>query len=340
MPATAALPPLPDRPLSVCVVGAGAIGGTIAAKLARAAQTAGLAQVSVVARGAHLAAIQAQGLRLTTPEGSQVVPVTATDDPDSLPPQDIVITALKGHQVPPMAEKLGRLLAPQGRLVAVVNGVPWWYPIRDGAGGLKGAEEVDPGGVLWREIGPARAIGAIAVIGATLPEPGHVEVNIDGHFDLGRLPGEDRADVDRLAAIFEAAGLATKQTQPFQNALFSKLYANCGFNSVCALSRAPMNRMLTDPVLFALTRDIMLEVAAVARAEGAELLEDPDARLARARDGAAFKPSTLQDLERGRAMEIEPIFGATLAVGRSHDIPMPKLELATALLRSIQREAG
>lgn len=337
MPASAPLPPLPDRPLSVCVVGAGAIGGTIAAKLALAAEAACLADVSVVARGAHLAAIQSQGLRLTTPEGSQVVQVTATDDPDTLPPQDIVITALKGHQVPPMAEKLGGLLAPHGRILPVVNGVPWWYPIADGSGGRKGAEEVDPGGVLWREIGPERAIGAIAVIGATLPEPGHVEVNIDGHFDLGRMPGQDRTDVERLATIFDAAGLVTKQTQPFQNAIFSKLYSNCGFNSVCALARAPMNRMLADPVLFELTRDIMMEVAAVADAEGAELLEDPEKRLIRARKGAAFKPSTLQDLERGRPMEIEPIFGAALAVGRSHGIAMPKLEMVTALLRSIDR---
>ena len=337
---TAALPPLPEGPLSVCVVGAGAIGGTIAAHLAAAGPEAGLGRVSVVARGAHLQAIREQGLRLQTPEELQSYEVTATDIPDSLPPQDLVITALKGHQVPPMAGALSRLLAPHGRILPVVNGVPWWYPIADGKGGLKGAEEVDPGGELWRRVGADRAIGCIAVMGASVPEPGLIDLGLPGYLDIGRLPGQDRADVDRVAALLTAAGLKIRQTQPFQNALFSKLYANCGFNSVCALSRAPMNRMLADPVLADLTAGIMAEVGEIAAAEKAELLEDPAARIARARDGAAFKPSTLQDLEKGRPMEIEPIFGATLAVAQSHGIAAPKLAMVTAMLRSIDRETG
>ncbi|PJE30877.1 ketopantoate reductase [Pseudooceanicola antarcticus] len=337
---TAPLPPLPEGPLSVCVVGAGAIGGTIAAHLAGAGPEAGLGEVSVVARGAHLQAIQAQGLRLQTPEGLQSYRVTATDDPGSLPPQDLVITALKGHQVPPMAEALSRLLAPHGRILPVVNGVPWWYPISDGQGGVKGAEEVDPGGVLWDKVGAARAIGCIAVMGASVPEPGLIDLGLPGYLDIGRLPGEDRADVARVAALLSAAGLKIRQTEPFQNALFSKLYANCGFNSVCALARAPMNRMLADPVLAELTAGIMAEVGEIAAAEHARLLEDPAQRIERARGGAAFKPSTLQDLEKGRPMEIEPIFGATLSVARSHAIEAPKLSLVTAMLRSIDREMG
>lgn len=336
-----ALPPLPDRPLSVCVVGPGAIGGILAARLAAAARSgpdAGLAEVSVIARGAHLQAIREHGLRLTAPDQDITLPLTATDDPDALPPQDIVITALKGHQVAPMAAALGRLLAPHGRIVPVVNGVPWWYPIADGQGGMRGAEEVDPGGVLWREVGPERAIGAIAVTGATVPAPGHVHVDIEGYFDLGRLPGQDRADVERLAALLGAAGIETRRTEPFQDALFSKLYANCGFNSVCALSRAPMDRMLADPVLHELTAEIMDEVGRIAAAEGATLMEPPAERMERARRGSNFKPSTLQDLERGRPMEIEPIFGATLAIARSHGIACPALERVTAMLRSIDRE--
>ncbi|MBR9764350.1 MAG: 2-dehydropantoate 2-reductase [Rhodobacteraceae bacterium] len=334
----ASLPPLPEGPLSVCVVGAGAIGGTLAAHLAAAGPEAGIATVSVVARGAHLQAIREKGLRFRSAQGEQIYRVVATDDPASLPPQDLVITALKGHQVPPMADALAALLAPHGRILPVVNGVPWWYPITDGAGGQKGAEEVDPGGQLWQKIGPARAIGCIAVMGASVPEPGLIDLGVPGFLDIGRLPGEDRADVTRVAALLSAAGLRIRQTQPFQNALFSKLYANCGFNSVCALSRAPMNRMLEDPALSELTFGIMQDVAAIARAEQAELLEDPAERISRAREGAAFKPSTLQDLEKGRPMEIEPIFGATLSVARSHGIETPNLALVTAMLRSIDRE--
>ncbi|WP_010138451.1 ketopantoate reductase family protein [Oceanicola sp. S124] len=337
---TPLLPPLPEGPLSVCVVGAGAIGGTIAAHLAAAGPEAGIASVSVIARGAHLAAIRENGLRFRSAAAEWCHPVVATDDPTGLPPQDLVITALKGHQVPPMAEALAGLLAPHGRILPVVNGVPWWYPIADGKGGMKGAEEVDPGGVLWKAIGPERAIGCIAVMGASVPEPGLIDLGVPGYLDIGRLPGQDRADVDRIAALLSASGLQIRQTQPLQNALFSKLYANCGFNSVCALSRAPMNRMLQVPELAELTREIMQEVAEIAHAEKAELLEDPASRIARARDGAAFKPSTLQDLEKGRPMEIEPIFGATLSVARSHGIATPKLELVTALLRTMDREIG
>ncbi|WP_163846380.1 ketopantoate reductase family protein [Pseudooceanicola aestuarii] len=334
---TTELPALPDRPLNICIVGAGAIGGSVAARLALSAP-AGLGKVTLIARGPHLEAIRRDGLRLTTPDDpeGQTVRIDATDDPDSLPPQDIVVTALKGHQIPPMAATLARLLAPHGRMVPIVNGVPWWYPLRGADGQMRGAQEVDPDGVLWREIGPRRAIGAIAYYGASVSAPGHIAIQIDGYLDLGRLPGEDRTDVTRVADLFRHGGWTIRETEPFQDALWSKMLGNCAMNSVAAIAQAPTARALQHPPLYRLAGGIMEEIRAIAAATGATIRMTTQERLKWGMRDTGFKPSTLQDLEKGRPMEIEPIFGAAIAVARAHDVPCPDLELATAILRSIQ----
>ncbi|WP_375690392.1 ketopantoate reductase family protein [Pseudooceanicola sp. LIPI14-2-Ac024] len=331
------LPPLPEGPLDICIVGPGAIGGTIAARLAAAQGTGGLGRVSVVARGAHLAAIRDNGLRLRTPAGETCVAVNAVADPGELPPQDVVITALKGHQIPPMAAKLAAMMKPASRILPVVNGLPWWYPLPDGAGGVKGAEEVDPGGALWREIGPERAIGAIAYLGASVPEPGVISVEIEGYLDLGRLPGEPRADVERIAGILRGAGWTVRETEPFQDSLFSKLFSNCSLNSVCAISRASQASIANDPALRGFAAAIMEEVRALAEAEGATIRMTTEKRLHHAAHGPDHAPSTLQDLRKGNPMEIEPIFGATVALGRARGVPMPMLELATSILREVEK---
>ncbi|MGH1425041.1 MAG: ketopantoate reductase family protein [Pseudooceanicola sp.] len=336
------LPPLPDRDLNICIVGPGAIGGTIAARLARAAGTNGIAQVSVVARGAHLAAIQNTGIRLRTAKDPTptAIRVHAVENPADLPPQDVVITALKGHQIPPMAAALRALMAPHARILPVVNGLPWWYPVPDGNGGTHGAEEVDPGGVLWREIGPERAIGSIAYLGTSVPEPGLIDIEIEGYLDLGRLPGQPRDDVARIADLLRGAGWMIRETEPFQNSLFSKLFSNCALNSVAAISRATQARTMADPVLRQLAADIMEEVRALAKAEGAEIRMGTEKRLDLAAGDAGFKPSTLQDLEKGRPMELEPIFGATIALARARGVPCPKLEIVTSILRAVEDGRG
>ena len=332
------LPPLPQRPLNICVFGAGAIGGVIAHHLAQIPKGQEVGEISLIARGPHLNAIQTQGLRLRNPQGQiTTTKLTATDTPADLPPQDIVITALKGHQIPPLADDLANLLAPHGRIAPVVNGLPWWYPIPDGKGGTKGADEVDPGGVLWRKIGPERAIGAIAYLGASVPEPGLISYDIPGYLDLGRPEGQDRSDVTRLADILRASGWMIRETQPFAVSLFSKLFANCAMNSVTAICRAPMAQIVPVPALRNMAANIMEEVRAIAAAENATIKMDTDKRIELSARDPHFKTSTLQDLEKGRPMEIEPIFAATLSLGKSKNIPCPTLELATEILRSIER---
>lgn len=334
------LPPLPDRPLDICVYGAGAIGGVIGALLSRAAGSGDIGKVTLIARGPHLAALQ-HGLRFRTPDGEvTTIPVTATDDPTTLPPQDVVITALKGHQIPPLADTLAALMAPHARILPVVNGVPWWYPIPDGQGGTKGAEEVDPGGVLWRAIGPERAIGAIAYLGASVPEPGLISYDIEGYLDLGRLPGEPRDDLTRIATLLENAGWMIRQTDPFQNALWTKMMSNCSMNAVSAITRTPNGTGLKSQPIYDMTAAIMEEVRAIAAAEGAEIKMTTEKRLSLAMRNPGFKTSTLQDLEKGRPMEIEPIFAATAAVGHARGVPCPMLDLATEILRHVERSRG
>ena len=332
------LAPLPDRPLDICIYGAGAIGGVIGALLSKAAGTGDIGKVTLIARGPHLAAIQSNGLRLRRPDGEiETITVTATDDPATLPPQDVVITALKGHQIPPLADTLATLMAPHARILPVVNGVPWWYPIPDGKGGVKGAEEVDPGGTLWTKIGPDRAIGSIAYLGASVPEPGLISYDIEGYLDLGRLPGQDRADVTRIAALLESAGWMIRQTDPFQNALWTKLMSNCAMNSVSAITRTANGTNLASKPLYDFTAAIMDEVRAIATAENAHIEMETPKRLELAQRNRNFKTSTLQDLEKGRPMEIEPIFAATAAVGHARGLPCPMLDLATEILRHVER---
>ncbi|MCA0922209.1 ketopantoate reductase family protein [Pseudooceanicola nanhaiensis] len=340
------LPPLPDRPLNVCFVGVGAIGGAIAAPLAQAAAAGTLpelGQLTLVARGPHLAAMQTEGLRLTSPEIDPpvAIPVTAVEDLAGLPPQDVVITALKGHQVPAMAEALAALLAPHGRIVPIVNGVPWWYPLPDASapGGYRGATEVDPEGKLWSLIGPERAIGAVAFMGASVPEPGLIHVELPGFLELGRLSGQDRSDVARIADLLRKGGVTVKETEPFEEVIWTKLLANCSMNSTTAICRASMSSIVQDPVLASFVEGIMTEIIAIAGAQGVTIDPAlPRQRLEKAKGNRGFKTSTLQDLEKGRPMEIEPIFAATCSVAAALDIPTPNLSLATAILRSVERD--
>eukprot|EP00903_Cladosiphon_okamuranus_P022476 g20673.t1 len=332
------LPPLPDRPLDICVYGIGAIGGVIGAHLTRAAGTGDIGRVTLVARGAQYAALRDQGLRLRHPDGEvETLSVTVTDRPEDLPPQDVVITALKGHQIPPLAGTLSSLLAPHGRILPVVNGVPWWYPLPDGQGGTKGAEEVDPGGVLWSTIGRDRAIGTIAYLGASTPEPGLISYDISGYLDLGRLEGEDRSDVTRIAALLESSGWLIRQTRPFVDALWTKMMSNCSLNAVSAITRTPNGTNLAAKPLYDFTAAIMEEVRAIATAEGATIEMSTEKRLALALRNPAFKTSTLQDLEKGRPLEIEPIFAAAAAVGHARGVPCPMLDLAVEILRHVDR---
>ncbi|MGO6783775.1 ketopantoate reductase family protein [Rhizobium ruizarguesonis] len=297
---------------SICIYGAGALGGAIAAKLASQARND--ATISVVARGAHLDAIRDNGLSLREADADRPINVrlTATDDPSTLPPQDLVITGLKGHQLAPAAEGIAGLLKEGTRVVMILNGIPWWYFHRDTQS--RHAElqfdELDPGGRLWRLIGPERVIGCVAYQGAEVINPGEIQLANNGRFVLGEPSGE----------------------------IWSKLMGNTAFNPISALTRALMTDIMADPSLSTTVGKVMNEVRAVGEALGARFSMTVEQRLEQSRHIGAVRTSMLQDLIGGKALEITPLVGMVVALGRLIAVPTPVSETILALVTQLDRE--
>ena len=327
---------------SVCVYGAGAIGGMLAARFATAEGLAG-SRFSVVARGAHLAAIRRSGLRLTPGGGGKpvIVQVAATDDPALLGPQDLVVSTLKGHQLPAAAPGIAALLGPNTRVVTILNGIPWWYAHGDtgGRGAGDALAMLDPDGALHRLVGPERVIGCVAYSGAEVPRPGEVVLTVDRPFILGEPSGEATGDLAAVAALFRVAGCQVETTGRIREAIWSKLMGNSSFNPISTLSRARLSDIVEDPALLEVARQVMAEVRAVGTAMGARDLVEVDIRMGQARGMGGIKSSMLQDFERGRELEIAPLLGAVMALGRSAGVPTPTLDVIAALIGGLDRNA-
>ncbi|MBP7240920.1 2-dehydropantoate 2-reductase [Amaricoccus sp.] len=322
--------------MRICVFGAGAIGGYMAAMLARAG-----AEVSVVARGPHLAAMQARGLALVAAEGEFTVPVRATDDAAALGPQDYVVLTLKAHSVPAAVPAILPLLGPGTTLVSGVNGVPWWY-----FHGLEGPladtrlESVDPGGVQWEAFGPERVLGCVVYPAAEVAEPGvirHVEGN---RFSLGEPTGERSARALRLAAALEGAGLRAPVRPRIRDEIWVKLWGNLSFNPISALTLATLDRICADAGTRGVARAMMLEAQAVGESLGVRFPIDVDRRIDGAAAVGAHRTSMLQDLEAGRPMEIDALVGAVQELGRLTGVATPVLDTVLGLIRLRARVAG
>jgi 2-dehydropantoate 2-reductase len=320
----------------VCVYGAGAIGGYLAGKLAKS----GVA-VSVVARGAHLAAIRQQGLRIRVKDGEFQVPVDASDDPSALDPVDYVIVALKAHQVASAVDGIRSLCGADGAVVTAANGVPWWYTY-----GLSGPYEsrriqsVDPGGIIWDRIGPERAIGCVVWPAAEIAEPGVIQHIASERFDLGEPQGDRSERVVRLSQAMIAAGLKAPVRPRLRDDIWTKLWGNCCFNPVSALTGATLEQITGDPQLRALCRRVMAEAEAIGEAMGARFLLDIDKRIDAAGSTGAHKTSMLQDLERGRPLEIDALVTAVIELGEMAGIACPNLQSIHALVAAKARLMG
>ena len=221
----------------------------------------------------------------------------------------------------------------------ILNGIPWWYAHRDPGGKSGGGalDLLDPGGALHRLVGPARVIGCVAYSGAEVPEPGEVRLTVDRPFILGEPSGEASADLERVAALFRAAGCQVETTDRIREAIWSKLMGNSAFNPISTLARARLSDIVEDPALGEVARRVMTEVRAVGTAVGGRDLVDVDTRMGQARGMGAIKPSMLQDFERGRELEIAPLLGAVTALGRSAGVPTPTLDTIAALLVGLDR---
>ncbi len=315
--------------MKIAVFGAGAIGGYLAAKLAGAGH-----QVSAVARGAHLRAMRERGLVLEDDGIETTLRLRATDRAEELGPQELVVIAVKAHALPDAAPAIASLIGADTVLLPAQNGIPWWFPYRAGAP-LEGKHiaAVDPDGSLAQRLEPARVIGCVVYMAAAVPEPGHVRFFGGNSLILGEPDGSASPRLARLAGLLAASGIKIETTERIRDAVWMKLWGNVAFNPLSVLTGAKMMRMADDLGVRSVLRAAMLECQTVAERLGARFDRDVDARIEQARRLGDFKTSMLQDVEAGRPIEIEPLVGAVIELGKGVGVATPMLEAIGALTR-------
>jgi 2-dehydropantoate 2-reductase len=322
--------------MKICIYGAGAIGGYLGVQLARAG-----VDVSLVARGAHLAAMRENGLKLLIGDEERVVYPRCTDNPAELGQQDYVIICLKAHSITGVLEQMRPLLAPHTRVVTAVNGIPYWYFYKHG-GPYQGStlESIDPGSRQWRELTPQRAIGCIVYPATEIEAPGVIRHVYGDRFPIGEPSGEITADVQRLSEVFTKAGMQAPVLDRIRDEIWLKLWGNVCLNPISALTHATLDVICSDPATRALSKAIMLETQTIAETFGVKFRVDVERRIEGARKVGAHKTSMLQDLERGRPMEIDPLVTVDQEMGRLTQIPTPALDAVLALVAQRARIAG
>ncbi|MFW5678717.1 MAG: 2-dehydropantoate 2-reductase [Pseudomonadota bacterium] len=315
--------------MRICIYGAGAIGGHMGAKLAQAG-----ADVSLVARGPHLEAMQANGLTLIEADERRTVKVTASANPADLGVQDYVIVTLKAHQVPGVVELMQPLLGPETCVVMAVNGVPWWYFYKlDGPYENRRLATVDPGDVQWTGIGPERVLGCVVYPAAEVIEPGVVQLVEGDRYSLGEPSGERSERAQKLAKALQDSGLKAPVRPKIRDEMWVKLWGNLSFNPISALTGATLDVLCTDPGTRGVAKAMMLEAQAIAETLGVRFAIDVEKRLDGGAAVGAHKTSMLQDLERGRPLEIDALVTAVQELGRVVDLPTPTIDTVLALVK-------
>jgi 2-dehydropantoate 2-reductase len=303
----------------IVIVGAGAIGGYIGARLAKAG-----ADVVLFARGPHLRAMQERGLRVVSPDGDfEVAPQTA-GDLTTIGRADVVVLGVKAHALTALAAQLGPLLGPDTVVVSTQNGIPWWY--FQGIGGdLEGLrlEHVDPGGTIASAIDPRRVVGSLAYFSADVPEPGVIHHTEGNRISFGEPDGTRSERCRAVASALIAAGFRCPVSTRFRHEIWVKLMGNVAFNPISALTGGTLEELARHPEVSNVVRELMAETEAVAARLDIELPISIDQRMAGAEKVGAHKTSMLQDLEAGRPMEIDAVVGAVMELGDRLGVPMP-----------------
>jgi len=327
--------------MRICVVGAGAIGGFMAVKLAAAG-----ADVGVVIRGAHLAAVRAHGMRLIAEDGAETVqPLRASDRLSDLGPQDAIVLGMKAHQVAAVADDVAAALGPQTTVITTQNGIPWWYFYKHG-GPYDGRrlESVDPGGRIWSRIPPERVIGCIVYPACEIVAPGVIRQIEGNRFPLGEPDGADTQRVRALAELFRSAGFKTPVLSDIRSEIWLKLWGNLSFNPISALTHATLAEICRHPPTRALAATMMAEAQAVGEKLGVRFKVPLEKRIAGAEAVGEHKTSMLQDVESGRAIELQALVGSVLELGSIAGVPTPTIEavhaLASLLAATLERRKG
>jgi 2-dehydropantoate 2-reductase len=322
--------------MKICVYGAGAIGGHLAVRLHRAG-----ADVSVIARGAHLAAIQAHGLTVHAIDGEHHASVRASSDPAELGEQDAVFVTVKAPALPAVAAAIKPLLGSKTPVAFVMNGIPWWYFDH-----LPGPHEgtpmprIDPDNVLRRALGPGRAIGGVVYSASAVTAPGVIEVEQPkSRFILGEPDGSLSGRVQTLAGLISKGGISGEATPVIRTEIWNKLISNLAGGTLAVLTGSAPKGVFHEPAIEQAAQRMMQEATAIAQAHGADPTTNHAQRISNQR-GMDHKPSILQDLELGRPMEVDGIFDAPLVLARLAGVQAPTLELLVALCKLRARSAG
>ncbi|MDH3537598.1 MAG: 2-dehydropantoate 2-reductase [Gammaproteobacteria bacterium] len=321
--------------MKVCVVGAGAIGGMMAFRLAQAGH-----ELSVIARGAHLEAISSNGLKYI--EGgveSVVTDIVATADMEEITGQDIVLLGVKAHQIEPIADKLMGMLSPSGVIVTLQNGIPWWYFQKlDGDYKDHIVRTVDPHGAIAAAIDPDRIIGCIAYPAATIDEPGVIR-HIEGHrFPVGELDGSDSERVQAICNAFVEAGFKSFVLPDIRSEIWLKLWGNLSFNPISALTHSTLVDICQFPQTRALAAQMMTEAQQVAEKLGASFRVSLERRIEGAEGVGKHKTSMLQDLEAGKVLEIDGMLGVVIELGEQTGTPTPSMNTVYALVSLLNKK--
>ena len=322
--------------MRVCIYGAGAIGGHLAVRLAK-----GGAEVAIIARGAHLAAIQANGLEVHAVDGVHHAKVQATDDPRTVGPVDAVFVTVKAPALPAVAAGIGPLLRPDTAVPFVMNGIPWWFfQHLGGPHDGRRLPRIDPDDVLFKAVGPDRAVGGVVYSASAVLSPGVIEVEQPkSRFILGEPNGTLSERVATLSALITKGGVSGEATTEIRTEIWNKLIGNLAGGTLAVLSGSAPKTVYTEPAAKEASLRVMHEATAIAQALGARPGTDHEARV-RSQSGMDHKPSILQALELGRPMEIDGIFDAPLALARIAGVETPTLDLLVALCKLRARASG
>jgi len=322
--------------MKVCIVGAGAIGGFIGARLA----AAGRAQVSALARGATLAALRTHGWRLQQGGALLQTAAIASDQAAELGVQDLVVIAVKGPSLPAVAAGLGPLLGPQTMVLPAMNGVPWWFSHGLVVLGDAPLNSVDPGGRIAAAIPLAHVVGCVVHASTSAPEPGLVRHKMGQGLIVGEPAGGRSGRVQALAELLATAGFEASVSDHVRHDVWYKLWGNLTMNPISALTGATIDRVLADPLLREFCSAAMREAAAVGARLGCEITQSPEDRHAVTARLGAFKTSMLQDVEAGRALELDSIVTAVHELGRRVGVATPSIAALLGLTRLFGQVRG
>jgi 2-dehydropantoate 2-reductase len=322
--------------LKICIVGAGAIGGFIGTRVA----LAGRAAVSALARGDTLQALRTQGWRLQTASGLQQAPAHAEDDPAALGPQDLVVLTVKAPALSELAPRLAPLIGPQTLVLPAMNGVPWWFC--QGLPGWQGQplRSVDPHGHIATALPLGQVLGCVVHASAAMLQPGLVQHRVGQGLIVGECTGGHSARAQAVVDVLAQAGFEATQSQDIRRDIWFKLWGNMTMNPVSAITGATADLVLADPLVRAFNSAAMTEAAAIGALIGCPITQTPEERHAVTARLGAFKTSMLQDVQAGRAIELDALVGAVREIAGYLQVPTPTIDALMGLTRLFARAKG